>query len=92
MLRGVAFFLSDRRILDPVGFKFLGEPHDQSAIGLGVCWLPGVLEASQEVSIRNRSPCLRNRLLPKSFHSALGVMGLSDTVPVDLKYHGARDR
>ena len=63
---GDGFFPSDRRVLDPVGFKLLGEPHIQSVVGLGVGGLPGVWEASQEVGCRNLPPCLRNRLLPKS--------------------------
>ena len=82
---GDGFFLSDRRILDPVGFKLAREPHVQSAFGLGVCGLPGVWEASQEVGCRNRPPRLRNQLLPKSIHLALGVLGASDTVLVYLK-------
>ena len=38
----------------------------------------------------NRLPCLRNRFLPKSVHSVLGVMGVSDTVPVDLEEFDVR--
>ena len=82
---GDGFFSSDRRVLDPVGFKLPGEPHVQSAVGLGVGGLPGVWEASQEVGRRNRPPCLRNRLLPKPVHSVIGVLGVSDAVPVYLK-------
>ena len=73
---GGGFFPSDRRVLNPVGFKLPGEPHAQSVVGLGVGGLPGVWEASQEVGRRNRPPCLRNRLLPKSVHSALRVLGI----------------
>ena len=89
--KGGSFFLSDRRILNPVGFKLPGEPHVQSVVGLGVGGLPGVWEASQEMGRRNRPPCLRNRLLPKSVHSALGVLGVSDPVPVDLEDLDTRD-
>ena len=85
------FLSSDQRILDPVGFKLPGEMHVQSAVGLGVCWLSGLWEAIQEVGRRNRPPCLRYQLLPKLVHSALGVLGVSETVPVDLKDLDARD-
>ena len=33
----------------------------------------------------NHPPCLRNQLPPKSVHLALGVLGVSDVVPVYLK-------
>ena len=36
--------------------------------------------------------CLINRLLTKSVHLALGVLGMSDAVPVDLEDLDARDR
>ena len=91
MPRGGSFFLSDRRILNPVGFKLPGEPHVQSVVGLGVGGLPGVWEASQEMGRPNHPPCLRNQLLPKSVHSALGVLGVSDPVSVDLQDLDARD-
>ena len=64
----------------------------KSAVGLGVCELLGVWEASQKVGRRNYPPCLRNRLLPKSVHSALEVLGVPDKVPVDLRDLDARDR
>ena len=40
---------------------------------------------------RNRPPCIRNRLLPKPVHSELGVLGVSDAVPVDLEDLDARN-
>ena len=39
----------------------------------------------------NFPPCLRNRLFSKSFHSALGVLGLTDLVPVFLDEFDARN-
>ena len=39
---GDGFFSSDRRVLNPVGFKLPGELHVQSFVGLGVGGLPGV--------------------------------------------------
>ena len=84
------YFLSNQRVLDPVGFKLPGEPHVQSFVGLGVGGLPGIWEASQEVGRRNRPPWLRKRLLPKSVHLVLGVLGVSDPLPVDLEGLNAR--
>ena len=40
---------------------------------------------------RNRPPCLRIRLLLRLFHSALGLMGMSDAVLVDLEDLNGRD-
>ena len=90
--KGGVFFPFDRKVLNPVGFKLPGEPYVQSTVGLGVDGLPGVWEASQEVGRQNRPPCLRNRLLPKSVHLVLGVLSVSDVVPVDLEDPDARDR
>ena len=90
--KGGGFLPSYRRVLGPVGFKLLGEPHVQSAVGLGVGGLLGVWEVSQEVVRRNRPPCLRKRLLPKLVHLALGLLGVTDTMPVDLQDLDTRDR
>ena len=92
ILRGVFFFLFDLRVLNTVGFKLTGESHFQSDVGLEVSRLPGVCEASQEVGRRNCPSCLRNQLLPKSVHLALGVLGMSDVVPVYLEGIDTRDR
>ena len=78
-------FPSDLRFLNPVGFNLPGEPHVQSIVGLGVGGLPGIWKASQEMGHCNRPPCLRKRLLPKSVHSALGLLGMYDPVPVYLQ-------
>ena len=43
------------------------------------------------MSRHNRPPCLRTRLLPTSVHSALGVLGMSDAVPVELEDLDVRD-
>ena len=90
--RRVDFFLSDRNILNPVGFKLQGDPHFRSAVGLGVWEIPGVWEAIQDSNVVGYFPCLRNRLLTKSVNSALGVLGVSDKMLIDLKGLDARDR
>ena len=87
---GDGFLHSDRRFVNPVGFKLPGELYVQSVVGLGVGGLPGVWETSQEVGCRNHPPCLRNRLLPKLVHSALGVLGVMDTVPAEFQDVNAR--
>ena len=46
---GDGFFSSDRRVLDPVCFKLLGESHAQTDIGLGVGGITGVWEARKVV-------------------------------------------
>ena len=45
----------------------------------------------QEVGCCNCPPCLRNRFFPKPVHPALGVIGVMDTVAVDLEQFNARD-
>ena len=39
----------DRRVLDPVCFKLLGESHAQTDVGLGVGGITGVWEARKVV-------------------------------------------
>ena len=39
----------------------------------------------------NSPPCSRNRLFPRPDHLALGVLGVTDLVPVDLKKFDERD-
>ena len=68
----------------------LVESYVQSDVVLGVSGLLGVWEARQEVGRLNRPICLRNLLLPKLVHLALGLLGMSYTVPVDLEYLDAR--
>ena len=78
-------------VFDPICFDFTGELLVKSDVRLGIRWISGVGESIQEVDLRNLSPCLRNRLLPKSVHSALGVLGVSDPVPINLEDLDARD-
>ena len=42
------------------------------------------------MGFQNCPPCLRNRLLPKSVHLALGVLGVTASVPVELEDLDAR--
>ena len=39
----------------------------------------------------NRPPCIRNQLFPKSVHSVLVLLGVSDPVPVDLDEFETRE-
>ena len=67
------------------------ELYVQYNVGLGVGGIPGVSEAILEVGCCNLPVCLRKRLLPKLVHLALGVLGVSNAVPVDLEDLHARD-
>ena len=78
-------------VFNPICFEFPGKALDQSNASLGVRGLLRVRESHQEVGRQNHPPCLRNRLLPKSVHSALRVMGVTDSVPVDLEDLDVRD-
>ena len=68
----------------PIYFEVPGKALVQSNVSLGIRELSGVEESIQEVGCRNCPSCLRNRLLPKLVQSALGVMGGTDSVPVNL--------
>ena len=81
----------NRGVFDPIFFEFLGEVLVQSDVSLGVGGLSGVGESFQEVSRCNRPPCLRNQILPNLVHLALGVLGVTDSVLVDLGGLDARD-
>ena len=48
-------------------------------------------QAIQEMGCCNRPQCLRNRLFPKWVHMALGVLGVTDLVALDLEESDARD-
>ena len=45
----------------------------------------------QEVGCCNFPPCLRNSLFPKSVQSELGVLSVTDPVPIDMEEFDARD-
>ena len=77
-----SLFSFDQRVLQAVDFELPGETSVQSGVSLGVGRLSWVGEAIQEVGCRNCPPCLRNRLFPRSVHSAIGVLGMSDPVSI----------
>ena len=91
-VEGGELFPFEWRVLDPIGFELSGELHVQYDIGLVFRGTLEVWEVSQELGRCNRPPCLRNRLLSKSVHSALGVLGLSVSVPLDLEDLDSRYR
>ena len=66
-----------QRVLNNVGFRLMGKTSVQSGVDLGVGGLSCVGEAIQEVGRRNRPPCLRNRIFPKSVHTLLRVVVMS---------------
>ena len=57
---------------------------------LGVGRFSGVGQTVQEVGRCNYPPCLRNRFFPKSVHLALGVLGVPNSVAIDLEELDAR--
>ena len=58
---------------------------------LGVSRFSGVGQTIQEMGRCNRPPCLRNRLFPKSVHPVPGVLGVPDSVAIDLEKLDARE-
>ena len=58
---------------------------------LGVSRFSGVGQTIQEVGRCNLPRCLRNRFFPKSVSLALGVLGVPNSVAVDLEKLDARD-
>ena len=57
---------------------------------LRVRWFSGVGQTIQKVGRCNRAPCLIKQLFPKSFHPALGVLAVPNTVTVDLDEFNVR--
>ena len=84
-------FSSDKGIFEAVGLELPCEALVEPSVRLGVSRFSGVGETIQEVGSCNRPPCLRNRFFPKSVHPALGVLGVPDSVAVDLEELDARD-
>ena len=74
----------ERRVLNAVGFKLMGEASVQSSVGLGVWRISRVREAIRKVGRRNCSPRLRNRLFPKSDKALLVVVGMLKPVSMYL--------
>ena len=68
-----------------MGLELPCEALVEPSVRLGVGRLSGVGETIQEVGRCNRPPCLRNQLFPKSVHPALGVLGVPDSVALDLE-------
>ena len=88
---GGCLFSSDWGIFEAVGLKFPCEVLFEPSVCLGVSRFSGVGQTIQEVGRCNRPPCLRNQLFPKSVHPALGVLGVPDSVAVDLEELDTRD-
>ena len=89
--KGDCLFSSDWGILEAIGLELPCEALVESSVRLGVGRFSGVGQTIQEVGCCNRPPCLRNRFFPKSAHPALGVLGVPDSVAVDLEELDARD-
>ena len=83
--------LSDGGIFEPVGLELPREALVKPGVCLGVSRFSGVGQTMQEVGRCNRPPCLRKQLFPKSAHLALEVLGVPNSVTVDLGELDARD-
>ena len=77
--------MSDWGIFETLGLELSCEALVEPSVRLGVGRFSGVGETIQEVGRCNRSLCLRNRFFFKSVHPALGVLGVPDSVAVDLE-------
>ena len=88
--QGGGIFWSNGGILEPIGLELPRE----ALVDLGVClrvgWFSGDGQTIQEVGCCKHPPCLRNRLSPKLVHLALGVLGVPNTVAVDLEEFNVR--
>ena len=80
-----SLLLFNWEVFDPICFESPGEALVQSDARLGIRGLSGFGESIQEVGLHNLPPCLRNWLSPKSTHSVLGVLDVTDLVPVNLE-------
>ena len=89
--KGGCLFSSDRGIFEAVGLELPCEALVDPSVRLGVGWFSGVGETIQEVGRCNCPPSLRNQFFPKSVHPALGVLGVPNSVAVDLEELDARD-
>ena len=81
----------DKGILDLISFELTGEVNFQAGVRLGVGEISRVGEATKEVGCCNHTQCPRNRLFPKSVHTLLGVLRVSDPVPIDLEDFDTRE-
>ena len=75
----------DGGIFDPVSFELTGEAPVHADASLGLGGISGFREAIQEVGCCNPPPYLRNLLFHKLVQALLGVMGVSEPVPIDLE-------
>ena len=81
----------NRGIFEAVCLDLLCEALVEPSVCLGVGRFSGVRQTIQEVGRCNFPPCLRNRFFPKLVHPALGVLGVPNSVGVDLEKLDARD-
>ena len=88
---GGCLFLSYRGIFGAVGIELPCEALVEPGVCLGVSQFSGVGQTIQEVGRCNCSLCLRNRFFFKSVHPALGVLGVPDSVAIDLEEVNVRD-
>ena len=89
--KGGGLFLSDKGIFEAVGPELLCEAIVEPGVCLGVSWFSGVGQTIQEMVHCNCPPCLGNQLFPKLVHPELGVLGVQNSMAVDLEELDTRD-
>ena len=88
--QGDGLFSSDGGILYPISIELTHEALVEPDFCLRVGWFYGVGKKIQDVGNFNCPSCLKNRFFSKSVHAALGVLGVTNTVAVDLEDLDAR--
>ena len=89
--QGGGLFSSDKGIFEPVGLELPCDALVEAGVCLDVGRFFGAGQTIQEVGRYNCPPCLKNRFFLKLVHLALGVLGVSNSVAVDLKELNTRD-
>ena len=78
-------------VFNPICFELPVNMFVQFDVSLGVVGDLGAWGVLPGGGLPQSPPMLRNRFLTKSFHLALGVLGATDSVPVDLEDLDKRD-
>ena len=78
-------FMSGRGIFEPKCLEFPCEALVKPSVCLVVSRFSGFRRTIQEVGCCNFPPCLRNRFFPRLVHPALEVLGVPNSVAVDLE-------
>ena len=89
--KGDGLFLLGGGIFKPLVLELLSEALVDPGVCLRFGRFSGVRQTTQEVGRCNFAPCLINQFFHKLVQPALGVLGVPNTVAVDLEELDARD-